>query len=393
MLNDDNWFEIMLHLDIALPSLALTSKQLYKIYQKHKNLLCDEGHYRLSFYQRQLIKDMFIHIDKEYNQKHPLLLQVNNNIGTKVAILMAAVKYKGTTVILTSKKENIKWQQEVKKLNYHILICAHGYCDRRLVQYGYTNHTDPNLMGYKVVIVNKGDCWEIAKHSLLIIHKIDKIMPRLSNNTILFSGKVKKLIKCDYIEYLYVKPILYVKDLCCYHDNPPELLLPPLQDDYLYKPLNERLDDLITNIITYDEGPYLIIGDSIHTSHFLKLNMKDLRLNDIIFISYHDFKNINLSKAVISIKTVIILWPGHSPLYKKVMDVLNHMNVYQLNIFYIHSTIEEKYLLSLNKNDVTLQIGKRTKIEFLSSIRTLSLKYDLNQLPLPTIYQLINSDG
>src|SRR5687768_14436075 len=108
MLNSDNWLEIMRYLDIALPSLALTSKRLYLFYQQHKKLLCDEGNYRLSYYQRQLVHDI------SYREK-PLVIQTNNNIGTKAAILSAAFKYIGTTVIVTSKKENAKWHKEIKK--------------------------------------------------------------------------------------------------------------------------------------------------------------------------------------------------------------------------------------------------------------------------------------
>lgn len=383
MLNSDNWMEIMTHLDISLPSLILTCKLIYRCYLENKKLLCNEGNYRFSPYQHQLSHDITTHMDKNYNEKLPLLLQTNNNIGTKASILSSCMKYKGTVVIMTHKKDNVKWKKEINQLyNNKILICANLYCDRRLIQYGYTHDCDPNLLGYKVVIVNKGNVWEIAKHSIVVVYKINKELGRLSNNAILFNGRVKikpvsrpALAACDYIEYPHIKPILIMKDLCCYHEG--KEILSPINHDHLYKPLNERLDDIITNIVSYYEGPYLIIGENINTSHPLKQN--DLRSNDIKFMTFKYFKNNLCSK----IKTVIILWPGHTK--NNVYDILEQFNTFKLNVFNIHSTIEEKYLRFVDKTPKTYH---RKNINFLTIVRDLSKHYDLDKLP-STIYTLL----
>lgn len=383
LLTQDNWFEVMIHLDIHLWSLALTCKYIYTCYERNKNRLCDEGNYRFSPFQHKLLSDMLNHIDKPYYDKHSLLLQVNNNIGTKVAILTLALQYKGTVVIMCHKKENIKWQQEINKLystniykinnkQKSILICKDKFCNNQLVQFGRTHNYDPNLMGYKIVIINKGKIVEIEKHSILIIYKLDILLTTVSRNTILFGGKSKSLITCNYIEYPHIKPILLIKDLCCYHDEEPLLK----SVEHYLKPLNQRLDDIITQITLYYDGPYLIIGDKINTSHPLRFE-NDLRCHDITFTKY-DFNTIN-SK----IKTIIILWPAHTHI--DIDHKINQLDHYQLNIFNIHSTIEEKYLRYVDKsllNDqFPLRLNTRPKMEFLSCIRKIGLKYDLDQLP------------
>ncbi len=384
MLNSDNWLEIMMHLDLSLPSLILTCHLIYKCYQENKKLLCHEGNYRFSSYQHQLSYHMNNHMDKNYNGKLPLLIETNNNKGTKAAVLSACIKYKGTVVIMCHKKDNFKWKKEINQLyninvnykinnknyilnnindnNKKILICDRLYCDRRLVQYASTHDFDPNLLGYKVVIVNKGNIWEMAKHSMMVVYKMDKELGRFSNNTVLFGGKVKTLPLCNYIEYPHIKPIINMQDLCCYHDEGNEIFLPPINDDHLYKMLNERLDNIITNIIIYHEGPYLIIGEHINTSHALKYD--NLRSNDISFITYQNFNH----KFVGKFKTLIVLWPAHSK--NNVYHMIDKIDRYRLNVFNIHSTIEEKYLRFVDKTKY------KNKIDYLVQLREFSSQYD-----------------
>ena len=369
----DNWFEIMKYLDIHLPSLALTCKLIYQCYLENQHLLCNEGRYRLSSFQHQLIKDM--------QGKYPLVLQVNNNIGTKAAILSMAFKYDGSVVIMTSAKQNIKWKKEIKQLygeNKNILI----------------SHYCKPIENYKIIIVNR---YYELKNNLIIVYKYDRLIPRL-DKVIFFSGKVKNRTICHYIEYPPVKPIRTIYDWCCYQDNPKEILLSSHNDDYLYKPLNERLDDLISKIILYHKGPYLIIGDSIMTSHRLKKDLHTIRSNDIVFMSLGHL-------TPYKFKTVIILWPGHMTKAenKHIDDLLNKIDIYRLNVFNIHSTIEEKYLypdknLAL-KYDLTL--SSRKKLDYLLLLR--DLKYHLDDLSpvhfallmyvvnsqLPIVYKMI----
>ncbi len=391
MLVSDNWLEIMKHLDIDLISLSMISKQLYQLYINNKNILCDEGNYRFSSYQHQLKKTMLNHINKPYHQKQPLMINKNNNIGTKSAILSTLLTYKGTSVIICPKKENEKWKQEICKLlgnQINILICAHQYCDKKLLKYYYHHDCDPNLLGYKIVIVNKGDFTQISKHSMTILYK--KSSYDLCNNTIIVGYKCNHWLY-EYIEYPYVLPIKTINHLCCYNDE--DYILPYTNNEHLYKPLKERLDSIIHHIIHYYQGPYLIIGNTINTSFPLKSVTQSLRSNDIVFITYKQIRHV----LYLKIKTIILLWP------QKYYEL--PFNVYHLNIFNIYSIIEEKCLQYIDQKHLqyfNYKFKKRNTLDFINLLK--SLPYNINYIPhhyltllmyinnqdLPKIYKLID---
>lgn len=297
----DNWLEIMKHLDINLFSLALTCKYIYYGYKKYKSMLCHEGTYRFSPYQHQLCNDMMIHMNKDYDVKLPLLLQTSNNIGTKAAILSASLKYQGTVVIMCHKNENLKWQQEITKLyhvNSNILVFNATNQSKNI----YLSHMDPNLLGYKIIIANKGNTWVLSKHSIVIIYRYHKVIEYFSNNMILFGGKSGNNVpQCEYIQYPEQLPILHVKNI-----------------------YNTNIDNAIHDIILNYNGPYLIVGKKINTTHKLtKGNV--LRSNDITFMKYNTVK---INK---SIKTIILLND-----IKYIDDIINKSKIYALNIIHLN---------------------------------------------------------
>ena len=366
MLND-NWLEVMKHLSIDLPSLYLSSKRLYTLFLNHKKILCDEGNYRFSAFQHQLLQDMTKHITMTSVGKHPLLIQPNDNVGKRAAILATSVRYLGTTVILTHKTQNAKWHREIKKMSIeNILICGKHYCDAKMLKFASVKQFDPNLLGYKIIIINAKHYLDVIKnHSLVIIYK----MPLLINtvlppNTILFGGKVKTAYqKYTYLEYENPPTMLQHHHLCCYRDDAEELYLEPLTDDYQYKTLTERLDTIIYNIIMQYDGPYLIVGHDITTTHKM-IPYKPhttIRKHDIIF-----------NKSIVhGFKTLILLWPGHG-------KGLNLNHLYNMNVFHVHSTIEEQFI-ERAKHQAD---RPRKKIEFLKTIRTLILKYGYDKVTL-----------
>ncbi len=268
---------------IVNESFSEVSKALYLLYCQSKSFLCNEGNYKLSSYQHHLSQSMVEHMN---NNKKPLLIQTNNNVGTKAAILSASLKYKGTVVIVSS--NHLEWQKEISKLYANLMEKDTIFIN------SYTKSYDPKLMGYKIVIVTKGDIMALSKHSIVIIYKINTVFNKLPKNAILFSGKTKKYQLCDYIEYPQIKPLI-TKYILFYNDQ-------------------VQIDRLIDSILLNYQGPYLIIGEKIVTLHPLKEKIKNLRSNDIIFMKFNNLKKVQ-AKAFLTgnklpfstVKTVIVI--------------------------------------------------------------------------------------
>ncbi len=334
MLCDDVIIEIFKQLDFDLPAFYSTCKRFYKLFEENQKSLLTEGRYRFSPSQHELVE----------NLRYKMRIDTKNSIGMKAAVLHYAFNYPENVLIITPKSELEYWRKEVDRLYDH---------DKKS----------------QITIGPIFDQNKITITTDILFTNCRKIYYKL------FGDHVTSVIKSD----VFIKTI----HLECYRSEAVDYIyLAPLLLDS--RSQTERLYQMIKQIVNKNRGDYLIIDDNKYE--------KNIEYNDIPNISIKKLLSLDVT-TVTSVRTIIFLWPGHYALQKlkETYQKLSLFPVRQLNLYCLHSTIEEAFLIKcMNGLPLLKQKAKlygykilqckRNKLEFLELMRQLILKYNFNLL-------------
>ncbi|HSW76519.1 MAG TPA: hypothetical protein VLG50_05715 [Candidatus Saccharimonadales bacterium] len=384
ILYDDGWIEIMKHLDFDLHVFISTCHYFNQLFIKHKKLLCDEEHYQFSPFQKRVYHDLMNHCNDK------LVYQPYHHPGMKAVLLAVAFKLSLLKpVIIFTKKDTTDWYNEVFKLYKNnsqksnaVLILNHAsiHIQQLARKYQY----NPYKFGYKVLIMQANHfTHQLYQHDYWFINYKSKIYNPLHHITLLSADDLHHTIDIHYKDV--TKTIFFENHLECYrNDTAYDIYLDPHKPSILSQ--SERLSILLKNILAKNTGPYLIIDDHLeqNANHLFLINKNIKQQQICMCYNKQLLKNKNMLKFI---KTVIYLWPGHDVKFFKIKNLMTYSGHKKLNIYYIHSTIEEAFLLKTNNNDhehdhlnVKLLQTPRKKLEFLEQIRKMLTMYSFDQL-------------
>lgn len=369
---DDNYIEIMLHLDWDLHHFAQCNKKLNQLYHNHRHLLCDEEHYRFTPQQRTVFQ-LSTHpsiLPTVFSTPHP---------GMKSVILSAAFKQPKRAMIMTTKTDLDDWRLEADKLyrnNTHkrnqITICgAH-----RDVQ---TLHATSKILILSIKLspyYNNEDKW-------IVVYKMTHVKDSYHFAHVVFltpiqQQRYQELHHCNVITLPHTTIKHHIEHAQCYN---PKLAYLPAPVVHLNS-LDDRLRDVMHQILLC-EGPYLIIDDFIDqytVDLFCCKNIhSDFNASDIVCTYAKQLlKNPDVLRKC---NTVVYLWPAHDIYYPDVCNLFNQLT-HTLRILMIHSTEEEIFWLKTHCRydpnqylDIKQTQGTRGRIGFLTHVKKLIEQY------------------
>ena len=318
----DHWIEIMTWLHIDAPSLILTCKSMYDLYQRHSYLWPDG--YIYSPFQLQ-VQQMIV--------KTPFHIQYQPNRGLRTVLINTLLKLGGS--IMLPLKLYQSWQRKNK---------------------------NPE------VSFNKKGKLNISYNRLMSEHDIYCNTDQLN-----YIWPTLKII------YPLGSPIVEDDHLICYRDETVGTLYLP---GSARESLTIRLNQLLQSIVDDHRNAYPIL--------VLTDGTDDIDMMNHVTVNKY-------SKPIDKkFKTVVFLWPGHYHLdvIFNWLKMINHMCTSRIKIYFIHSSIEEVYLLkckpSLRLTSTMILNKNPRKLEFLVQVRRLMPKMHL--IPDQLIYDLLYTD-
>lgn len=359
---DDIWIEIMKHLDFDLHHLVCTNKYLHQLFVKYKSRVCDEEHFRFSGVQRNVYQKMM--------GPRPITFSTNHHPGMKTVILAAAMKL-SNVFILTSKCDLDEWYTTIRCLylnnvqKNHVLVLKHykAYLHHKVV---ITTPEIYNCLNFDI------------KDYIIMSYKI-KVPTFAIDIKFVTPGLIDQKV-VNYPDTLQNEGIHFE----CYNNNQSHLI--PSRVCNL-QPVSSRLKIVVDGIINNHPGPYLIIDYQDY--------IQDVYVCHSQFTFLIDYQMID--KLLSTHSTIIVVYPWYQSTQIKniIFDLKYHRK--RLNIFYIHSILEEAFLfktlpVSFNDPVIELQSKPSHQRQFLVMIRNLLDKYtflELTKVPDKYYYQFV----